>query len=188
VLQRWDLYQNARPCKLHPPKANFRIKFPRNFRQLRALAIASWYLPDWLKYEVILHLSTDFIYSLDIKAKGFQLSLELGCLSYSEEVMLSWIEEGRLSTRVLFGTVLQEDLVDALRSLEIFEEQQGPVVRPIRRKGYKDKGTWKSPDRWTEHFDFSFNQEQFDLEKKRFSFTLLLTYTRHMLSQKREIV
>lgn len=102
--------------------------------------------------------------------------------------MIRWIEEGRISTRVLFGTVLNEDLVGGLRSLEILEDQQGPVVRPIRRKGYKDKGTWKSPDRWTEHFDFSFNQEQFELEKKRSSFNLLLTYTRHMLSQKEEIV
>jgi hypothetical protein len=152
------------------------------------LAIACWYLPDWIKYEIILHLSTDFIYSLDEKAKGFQLSLELSILSSSEELMLSWIEEGYLNTRILFGTVLQEDLLNALRSLVIIEERQGPVTRVIRRKGYKDKGTWRLPDRWIERFDYTFNNEQQLLEKKRFSFNLLLTYTRHKLSQKEEIV
>lgn len=94
--------------------------------------------------------------------------------------MLAYLDQ-EINKRELFGTILQEDLKKALQSLEVILEQTGPVVRTIRRKGYKDKGTWRLPHRWTPTYDFSFREEQLEREKKKFAFTLLLNYLRHKL-------
>lgn len=173
-------YQNACPRNLHPPRNNFRIILPRKFRELRALAIACWYFPDWLKFEIILQLSVDNIFSLDWKNKGLELSLELSLLSSSEQLMLSYLN-CYINRRELFGTILQEDLQRALSEIKIIPEKNGPVVRPIRRKGYKDKGTWRPPHRWLPTDGFLLRKEQEEKEKKKLLFTLLLTILRHKL-------
>lgn len=84
-----------------------------------------------------------------------------------------------ISTREIFGTILQEDLLRAFRELQLVPEKTGPVIKPVRRKGYKDKGTWRPPHRWIPKSDYSLNEQQLEIEKRRQSITLLLNYLRH---------
>lgn len=159
VSKRWESYQNACPRKLHPPeKGEYRIILPRDRRSLRALGIACWYLPDWLKWEIILQIS-EKPYSLDFPNRGLEISLELRCLVESKFKMLSYLST-LINPRRLFGTILQEDLSKALKNIRILRSQNGPVLKPIRRKGYKDKGTWRPPHRWKERYDFSLTEKQ----------------------------
>jgi hypothetical protein len=167
VIRQWESYQKASPCNLHPSTGNFtssKLILPKSRRHLRALGIACWYLPDKIKWEIILQMS-EKPFSLDFLNKGLEISLELRCLVESEEQMISYLFYF-INPRELFGTILQEDLKEALEALVIKEEQKGPVRRPIRRKGYKDKGSWRLPHCWMEKFDLSFTEQQNQKEFK----------------------
>jgi hypothetical protein len=177
--RRWKSYQNARPGKLHPlTRDTDNFIFPRKFRELRALAIACWYLPDWLKWEIILYLN-DLVYSIDFEHNGLVQSTELRVLVSSEEDSKKFVQS-YYNPRELFGTILQEDLKNALLSLE-HKEQSDVVRKPIRRKGYRDKGTWRPPHRWQEKHDYSFRDEQMLIEKKRLLITLFTLIYRYKL-------
>jgi hypothetical protein len=176
VLRRWESYQNASPCKLHPPRGVvYEIVLPRDRRSQRALGIACWFLPDWLKWEIILQLGSR-PYSLDYSSKGLEISLEIRLLVETKNIMVSYLSYF-INPRELFGTILQEDLLRALKLIRVKRTQEGPVIRPIRRKGYKDKGTWRLPHCWKERFDLSFIEAQ-NLKETKLSlfrvFTILL--------------
>jgi hypothetical protein len=183
VSKRWRSYQNARLGKLHPSPGSFRIILPRRFRELRAISIASWYLPDWLKFEILLSLQERGIFSLDFQTKGLERSLELGLLQESQETMLLFLEKGWITKRVLFGTTLQEDLESAFLNLRIVPLRDKIPKRKVRRKGYQDKGTWRPPDRWIERFDLSFNQYWTLREKSKLFYELFLSILRYKLRQ-----
>jgi hypothetical protein len=145
--------------------------------------IACWYFPDWLKFEILVTYN-DRIFSLDWKNKGLERSLELGLLSSSEEIMLHWCNK-EIHPRVLFGTILQEDLRNALQEIEIIVENSKTPRRKIRRKGYQDKGTWRPPHLWLESFDFSFNEIWNLRERQKLIYQLLLLIYRYILIRER---
>jgi hypothetical protein len=166
VLDGSKFRQNASPGYPQTSSLNSKITFPRRWREIRALLIASWYLPEWLRWEVILHFSVDFTYSLDVQSGGLDHSIEVLLLTTSREVMIKYLlQVSLLSARDLFGNVLGKDLESALRSIHFSENRK--IRRKIRRRGYQDKGTWKTPDRWTERFDFSLTEEQLKREKMK---------------------
>lgn len=176
VLDRSEVRQMARlgnpqtPMNLHS-----KLIWPRGYREIRALLIASWYLPEWLKWEVVLHYNVDFIYSLDFENGGLEHSLEILLLTSSKEVMVKYLLEcSPLSARDLFGNVLGSDLVRALRSISISQSPK-KVKRKVRRRGYQDKGTWKPPDRWTDRYDLTLDRNQLYREKKKLILELLYT-------------
>lgn len=183
VSKRWRSYQNARLGKLHPSPGSFRVILPKKFRELRALLIASWYLPDWLKFEILLSFQERGIFSLDVSTKGLSRSLELGLLQDSKESMLLFLEKGWITKRVLFGTILQEDLSNAFSSLRIQLQKDKIPKRKVRRKGYQDKGTWRPPDRWIERFDSTFNEYWTKREKVKLFYELFLSILRYKLRQ-----
>lgn len=181
VLRQWDSYQKACPRKLHPPmdpSVEVQVVLPKSHRGLRALGIACWFLPNWLKWEIILQLSQK-PYSLDFANRGLEISLELRCLAESQEIMLLYCS-CFYNPRELFGTFLQEDLLSALREIRVKVVQQGSVRRPIRRKGYKDKGSWRMPHRWMEKFDFSLTEQQ---NFKEFKSRIFELFTNLLLSK-----
>lgn len=55
----------------------------------------------------------------------------------------------------------------ALESVRLRIIHPGKVVRPIRRRGYKDKGTLRRPDCVLERFDLDFILEQQRIEQQR---------------------
>jgi hypothetical protein len=181
VNLQWQSAQNASPCKLHPPtNLNYRILLPRKFRLLRALGVACWYLPDWLKWEIILQIG-EKPYSLDFANKGLSTSVELLVFSLSKEKMVSYCSN-LINPRKLFGTILQEDLKNALKEIRIIPTEVGPVVRPVRRKGYKDKGTCRPGHRWINTYDDdSFIELQNTKEKRLMLVNLFLTFYRKLL-------
>jgi hypothetical protein len=134
---------------------------PRRFRELRALAIISWYLPEDLRFEILLKLRQLFPYSLDFENNGFQQSLELQILSETKEIMLKYLVfQENFSSRELFGTILREDSLSALRNLRIDWKNPSYPKKKIRRKGYQDQGSRRPDYLWTEKFDYSFTELQ----------------------------
>lgn len=143
---------------------------PRRFRELRALAILLWYLPEDLRFEIQLKLKQLFPYSLDFENNGFQQSLELQILSESKEIMLKYLVfQENFTSRELFGTILREDSLSALKNLRIYWKDPLPAKKKIRRKGYQDQGSRRPDDLWTEKFDYSFTEKQ-NLKEERYEF------------------
>lgn len=169
VQRQIETRQNACRCKLHPPLGNWHLVFPRNFRERRALLIAAWFLPDWLKFEILVSLEGKKVENLDFKSKGLENSIQLESFSQNQISTLLLLEkEVFFSKRVLFGTILAEDLRSALSFLKIVEEFPRKPKIPVRRKGYNDKGTWSRPDRQRRFGnDFILLKEQENIEKKR---------------------
>lgn len=167
VLQRFDSRQNACLDRLHPSSDfDFDVILPRKFREIRALEIACWFIPDdLLKWKIISELDEIKVYT-DFSNKGLLNSVQIELFRDSENTMIKCLEQEVFFTkRQLFGTILQEDLRNALNSLRI-KRKNFKVRRKVRRKGYQDKGTWRSSDRWLERFDYSFVLEQQEYEKK----------------------
>lgn len=146
---------------------------PKKFRELRALAISHWYLPDFLKFEINLEIRRMFPYSLDFENEGRELSLELQILTESQRDMVAYLRfQERFSARELFGTILHDDLLRALGNLKLYVRNPETARRKVRRKGYQDHGSRRPDDRWTESSDWSFTEYQ-NLKEERFD--LLVT-------------
>ena len=176
VLRTSDSYQTACLGKLHPLNySEYKVVLPRKFREMRALAIFAWYCTDeFLKYEILLQLSVERKVPTSFENKNFENQLSLSLLSQSKEIMLSTLLlMSDFSTRELFGSILYDDLLSGLRNLKI-QKKNSFVRRKIRRKGYRDKGSWRKPDRWIERFDYSFSELQEIQEKRKLVFELSL--------------
>jgi hypothetical protein len=171
VQQRWRSCQNALLCKPDPPCGEFDLVLPKKYRELRALAVSSWFGPEWLQWEIRLRLE-NFVFSLDFNNKGLIHSLELRLLVSSKENAMLWLLEN-YSTSVIFGTILFDDLLRAFNSTRCIIRGKGPVRRIQRKRGYRDKGTWRPPHRWLERDDISFRSQQMLIEKKRLYITLV---------------
>lgn len=174
VRHQWESHQKPRPGNLHPlnEDSEVRIILPRKFRELRALAISCWYFPEELKYEILLELGKE---TSSNSKRNFRLSqeIEIAVLSNSLEHCLSYLCSGIISTRVLFGTILQEDLLNALKNLRIIRVRKNEPRRIVRRKGYRDKGFRRPPHRWLPSEDFSLIEHQNRKEKLQTLETLL---------------
>ena len=188
VLRQSDSRQTACLGKLHPLNySEYKVIFPRKFRELRALGIFAWYCSDeFLKYEIILHLSVETKFPTNFENKNLENQLLLKLFSSSKETMLrTLLEYCDFSTRELFGSVLYDDLLRALGNLKILRKSSY-VRRVVRRKGYRDKGCWRSSDRWLERFDSSFNEKQEQLEKRKLVSYLLFLLISHKLQEDEE--
>lgn len=172
VHRMMEVLQNACPDKLHPPTdGRFSVKLPSKFRERRALAIACWYFPnEILKWEVVLQFLQEQNFS-HIRYNWVQ-EIELQVLIRNEEIALKYIEE-KYNPRVLFGTILQEDLLNALFSLEVHLEGNRKPRSLVRRKGYRDKGTYRPPHRWEPRFDYLLTEDQNRKERNRIILKLL---------------
>lgn len=163
--KQWVSCQKIRPDKLHPPSTNWHLVLPRRFRERRALAIFAWYAPEWLSFELLLSLA-GLPEDLDFEHGGLSRSIELRLLCESREIMEAYLEN-LISSRHLFGTILQEDLRNALINLQIVEETRRSPRRSNRRKGYRDKGYRRPPHRWQPSHDISLTELQVLREIKR---------------------
>lgn len=179
VSQRWRSCQNALLCKPDPPFEEFDLVLPKKYRELRALAVSSWFAPEWLQWEIRLRLE-NFVFSLDFNNKGLIHSLELRLLVSSKENAMLWLREN-YSSSVIFGTILFDDLQRAFSNTRCIIRGKGPVRRIQRKRGYRDKGTWRPPHRWIERDDISFRSQQMLIEKKRLYITLVTQISLHRL-------
>ena len=144
--------------------------FPRKFLYLWVLAIASHYTEEPWSWEVRLLLSGKAKFP-QWNQRGLERSLELRLLVSSKEVALRYLEENYNLSEV-FGKMNQL-LPKALEEIKYSSKNNGPVLHKVRRKGYQDKGTWRSPDRWTPTEDYTLTQEHLDFERKLLLFDFL---------------
>lgn len=168
----WQSRQTACPGKSYPSYSQTKgdLILPVKFRQLRALAIFAWFCPDEaLKFEILVQLSLRKKGKhLDWKHGDLEKEISLDLMIHSKEICLSLIEEELFfSKSALFGTILKEDLASALREIRIRPFDQRPPRRLVRRKGYRDKGSRRAPDRWTDPYDLSLDLQQLENEKKK---------------------
>jgi hypothetical protein len=56
-------------------------------------------------------------------------------------------------------------LLNSSREIKVFDLPS--VVKPIRRRGYKDKGSRRPAHRWLAKYDFSFTEYQLQLEEEK---------------------
>jgi len=179
VNRQMKVCQKACPGKLHPldSRNTWKLNLPRKFREQRALAISCWYFPDWLKWEILLEINQNHNF-LHLNFNWVQ-EIELRCLVEKEEIMLRYLQEV-INPRELFGTILQEDLLNALKLLNFSKEEKGPVVRRVRRKGYRDKGSWRPSHLWLPSSDFTFTEQQ---NKRELIQTFLISIFQLFLSK-----
>jgi len=116
-----------------------------------ALALASWWLGDFgglIRYELRKDPEDDI--QLTLRAKS--IGLEILSMQYSE--------------RDFFGNLLPK-IRKVCSKLTFLRKQQKRARRIIRRRGYRDHGTLRPESSWFETSDWSFTQEQNQIEEKR---------------------
>lgn len=161
---------------------DFTIRYPRTFRETRSLCIILWYLPEGLKFRIL----------LDLKDKSFshfnsKQRMEIQLLLESKEIMQTYLfETKRYSGSQIFGNFLGNDLKELMSTLK-FVQKNYSVRRTQRRRGYQDHGSRRPEDRWLETFDNSFTKEQNRLEKDRYhldkTISRLIKYLRKLSSK-----
>jgi hypothetical protein len=144
-----------------------KIRYPRDFRLLRCLSIVQWYFPEELHYRILLDLEESSFSWLKEEQK-----VQLSILISSKENMEKFLFETNSCTgSEIFGNYLNNDLKDLMkllnssREIKVFDLPS--VVKPIRRRGYKDKGSRRPAHRWLAKYDFSFTEYQLQLEEEK---------------------
>lgn len=129
------------------------LRLPKKYHLVRGLAILSWWLPETLKFELLIQFQE--------KSRKFDTKkdLELKILLHSQESCLRFLfETERYSTHEIFGNLLR-DGIEGLETL-VWYSRPYHLKRTIRRRGYNDKGSLRTSDRWTENSDWSFTEAQ----------------------------
>lgn len=161
-------HQNPSLGYSHPgPNSELKIELPKKFRELRALAIVMWYLPEELRFLIQVELQINSPYFLDFENKGLENSLEILIFSTSKEIMLNYlIIQQEIDPRELFGTILFDDILRAHENFKFYWKVPSKARRKVRRKGYRDQGSRKPDHKWKESFDVTFTEYQKIKEEK----------------------
>lgn len=136
------------------------IVYPRDFKGLRGLSLIVYYLPENLRWRIWLDLEQMSYSQLNSKQR-----IEIQILLAKREMAQMYLfQSQRFSSHEIFGNIVY-DGNKALRELKVFREST-KVVLPIRRRGYNDKGSLRSPDRWLPDFDTTLTELQLRKEKR----------------------
>jgi hypothetical protein len=141
-------------------QSSFKVVYPRDFRRLRALAILHHWLPDYIRVLIRVDLEFKNINHLNKKQR-----IEFKTLLSSRDCCLKYLYlTERYSGNEIFGNLVRDCL-----TLEIPIKHQRVVKPkiPQRKRGYDDKGSLRSSDKWLERFDFNLTQEQNKINKER---------------------
>jgi hypothetical protein len=148
------------------------VSFLRDFRSLRALSIILWYLPEELKWEILLVLE-----SMPLNFLNFKQILEIKIYLAGKIEMQKFLYlTERYSARELFGNILGNELEVCLKNLKIFLRTKPRAKRKIRHRGYRDKGSLRLPHCWLPSSDFLLTEEMNSIERKRYLTTKYLNY------------
>lgn len=153
--------------------SEWKIIYPRSFREIRSLSIALWSFPDFLKWRILLDLNEKEFRNFTLKQR-----LELKLYLTSKEVCYSYFRRTRrISSNEKFGNILQNDLRRALFHLKFLRNKLSSPRKLVRRRGYKDKGSRRFSHQWLPKEDFSLTLKQNKKEKE----TYLLLKSYHFL-------
>lgn len=142
------------------PSDDFLLYFPlKTLISYRGLAVLSYYVPEILGWKIreFLEERTKYLNPKD--------SLRLKLLLSSKESMLVYLYDTQeFSSHEIFGNLIGEGL-RSLKLLKIIKKKHR-VKKPQRKRGYDDKGSLRSPDRWLPDSDFTLTELQNEQEKK----------------------
>lgn len=154
------------------------LKFSKNkLSTLRGLAVLSYFVPENLGWKLR--------FALEEKAKRLNPKdrLKLMLLLYNKEVTLAYLyETNEFSSHEVFGNLLGEGLQE-LRNIKICQ-RSSKVKKPKRKRGYHDKGSRRSFDRWLPSEDFTLSELQNKNEKKLNIYTRTLHFLEKYLREK----
>ena len=155
------LNETIRRTLLRPmlPQAEtaFALRRYRKRREIFALAIVSWYLPEFgcLLREDLIH-SKHFSDFKDQKIFELLLQGNYSCLRYL----------GSFSKREIKGNWLPL-LLKLAKELKFLTLYPNRAKRHVHRRGYRDKGSCRPDDRWLPNSDYSFTEKQNQLENQK---------------------
>lgn len=152
------------------------FSYPRKFEELRGLICVVWFLnEEILKWRILGDL-LEKNYSWLNRKQQIEIHLLLSSKFHCVEFLR---RSKRFTSHELFGNILYTGCRQ-LRQLKIFQRQRGPIVRPLRKRGYDDKGSRRKPEDWLEKFDYTFDLEHYRREKIQY---LQLKHINRLLKQ-----
>lgn len=128
--------------------------FPKKLYQIKGLCILFHYIePEPLRFK--------FLFKLEEEIKRYSLKeqRELKLLIYSKEICLKFLfETKKYSSHEIFGNILHE----GIRSLRLIKLRRKifKINKPNRKRGYHDKGSLRSQDRWLPSYDYTLTELQ----------------------------
>lgn len=157
---------------------DFQVKFLfKKLINLRGLAIISYYLPENLGWKIREYLE-ERARKLNFKDK---LKLEL-LLTSKNNTLLYLYETQEFSSHEIFGNLLGRGL-QSLNTMKILKRKH-IVKKPQRRRGYNDKGSLRSSDRWLPISDSTLTELQNEKEKKTDLYIRTKLFLERYLSKK----
>lgn len=142
------------------PSDDYLLYLPlKNLISLRGLAVLSYYIPETLGWKIRGYLEEQ------TSRLCFKDKMKLKLLLTSKENMLVYLYDTQeFSSHEIFGNLLGTGL-KALNLMKITRKRT-KVRKPQRKRGYDDKGSLRSPDRWLPSFDYTLTELQNEKEKK----------------------
>lgn len=139
------------------------FKYPKKFEELRGLICVVYFLnEEILKWRILGDLQMKTYSWLNRKQQ-----IEIQLLLSSKSNCIEFLRKSRRFTSFeLFGNILFTGC-SQLKKLRCFKRVKLPPVRPLRKRGYDDKGSRRKSEDWLEKFDYSFILEQNRREKIR---------------------
>ena len=142
------------------PNAELIISLPKKYRYERTVlitAIASWYLGDFGK---LLRVNLEQFNLHKCVTKKIKIALCLSSRTSMLEVLCS------MTPRDFFGNLLPE-LLYVVNHLYLHWRKPQRARRLVRRRGYRDHGTYVPRERWTPRSDWSLTELQSSIEAIR---------------------
>lgn len=168
------------------PNSTFEVILPRSYREIRSLAIASWFFPENLRTLIFLELEKEFTQF------NFKQQLELKILRSSKENCVKYLYlTERYSGSEIFGNLLGNDLRDSLKNLKLRFRNQPKAKKKVFRRGPKDKGSRRSDSsiRVIEQeirTDVWIKEKELKIENRKFHLHKLVTQIKIVLENYRE--
>jgi len=144
-----------------------KVRYPRTYREIRALCILHWWMPEEVFWQ--LHL--------DLLEKSFEhfnrkQQLEISLLLESKEICSTYLYESqRFTGGQLFGNYLGNDVLELEKSLKWTWAHQRSAKSKVRRRGYQDKGSRRPETKWRPTSDWSLTETQNVKERNRYLYT-----------------
>jgi len=155
---------------------DWNIVYPKKFEELRGFICVTWFLKEeLLKWRILGDLLLKNFTWLNRKQQ-----IEISLLLSSKKTCIEFLRKSkRFTSHELFGNILFNGCLQ-MKKLKCFRRTRGPIVYPLRKRGYDDKGSLRKKEDWLERFDSSFTSEQNRREKIR---TLQLKTINRLIKQ-----
>lgn len=137
------------------------LVLPYKLRSIQALAFSSW----WISEEIGVLLREE-IRDRRVKSLNLEDQVLIELFLESKELSIQFVNETTLwHSRDFFGNFLFE--VNLRLSRLRFRRISTKVVYPKRKRGYHDHGSRVPDSKWLPKFDYSFTEEQNQIEEER---------------------